>query len=66
MHFGRVTGTGLKSINGNEQCDDKIVYLREEDARKYYRKWDNVKHIDEELSGTKKARKMYNNGMWGY
>jgi len=42
------------------------VYLREEDARKYYRKWDNVKHIDEELSGTKKARKMYNNGMWGY
>jgi hypothetical protein len=65
LHFGRVTGTGLKSINGNEQCDDKIVYLHEEDARKYYRKWDNVKHIGEELSGTMKARKLYNNGMWG-
>lgn len=65
FHFGRVTDSGIKAINGNEQCDDKIVYLKEEEARKYYRKWDNVKHIGEELTGSKKARKLYNNGMWG-
>lgn len=64
LHFGRIKGTTIKSINGNNQCDDNAHGLQEKNVRKYYRKWDNVKHISER--DTKKARKLYDeHGMWG-
>ena len=37
----------------------------EADARKMYRKWDNVKHIAEELKENARPRKVYGSGLWG-
>ena len=36
-----------------------------EDARKYHRKWDNVKHIRETLTGRNRMKKAYETGLWG-
>lgn len=65
IHFGRLTKNTIKAINNNVQCDEGLVYLCEEDARSYYRKWDNIKHIGEYYSYKTKARKAYENGLWG-
>ena len=40
-----------------------VIY--EEDARQEYRKWDNVKHICEEIKANGRARKSYESGLWG-
>ena len=37
----------------------------EEDARKVFRKWDNVKHIREVSTTRTQARKVYDRGSWG-
>lgn len=37
----------IKAIDDNRQSEEKQITLYEEDARKMYRKWDNVKHISE-------------------
>jgi len=64
ISFGRIKGDGIKPINNNVQdLPDSITY--EEDARKYYRKWDNVKHIAEELTPRSRAQKSYDSGLWG-
>ncbi|MBD5458205.1 MAG: serine protease, partial [Lachnospiraceae bacterium] len=55
----------IKSIDDNQQSEDKILTLYEEDARKMYRKWDNVKHISEEIKEIRKPRKAYDSGLWG-
>ena len=39
--------------------------IYEEDARKLYRKWDNVKHISEALKENGRPRKVYQSGLWG-
>lgn len=65
IQFGRLTENGIKPIDNNFQGDEGLLYLREEDARSYYRKWDNIKHIGEEFSENKQARKAYPNGLWG-
>jgi hypothetical protein len=65
FYFGRIKGNTIKSINDNKQSIDKINYITEEDARKYYRKWDNVKHINETLKTHNKSKKVYDNKMWG-
>ncbi|MBU3110189.1 S8 family peptidase [Clostridium lacusfryxellense] len=65
LHFGRIKDSGIKSINGNQQSVEGGHYLFEEDARKYFRKWDNVKHINEELKNGTRGKKAYNNGLWG-
>jgi len=39
--------------------------LYEEDARKYFRKWDNVKHIGEVLNPNARLRKKYDEALWG-
>ena len=53
IHFGRVVAkrgsTMIKAIDDNRQSEEKQITLYEEDARKMYRKWDNVKHISEEI-----------------
>lgn len=69
IHFGRVVvkkgRTTIKSIDDNQQSEDKLITLYEEDARKMYRKWDNVKHISEEIKDKRIPRKVYDSGLWG-
>lgn len=71
IHFGRIFiekgKTTIKSINDNKQSEEELITLYEEDARKMYRKWDNIKHISEEIKQRKVPRKAYDpdSGMWG-
>lgn len=62
LSFGRIDDNGIiKTINDNKQ-DTHCVY--EDSARKYYRKWDNVKHIYEEPKDRAVAKMVYGNGSW--
>lgn len=69
IHFGRIIskkGTAaIKTIDNNRQSEEELITLYEEDARKMYRKWDNVKHISEEIKERKIPRKAYDSGVWG-
>lgn len=69
IHFGRITEqlgkATIKSIDCNKQADQGIVSIYEESARKLFRKWDNIKHINEPLNPRAKPRKAYESGMWG-
>ncbi len=69
LHFGRVhlnkdNKIELMSINTNKQDIDG-EYIYEPDARKLFRKWDNIKHINEEINSKSKSRKAYEEGLWG-
>lgn len=69
IHFGRVgiqKGKAvIKSINDNKQSYEGLNVIYEEDARKMYRKWDNIKHICEVIKKSSRPRKAYEAGMWG-
>ena len=69
IHFGRVVAkrgsTMIKAIDDNRQSEEKQITLYEEDARKMYRKWDNVKHISEKIKEKRGPRKAYDSGLWG-
>lgn len=69
IHFGRITELKgkpvIKAIDYNKQAEEGLNILYEEDARKLYRKWDNVKHISEALKENGRPRKAYQSGMWG-
>ncbi len=69
IHFGRIIEkdgkANIKSIDCNKQGDDGAISIYEEAARKMYRKWDNVKHINETIKDKARPRKVYNSGMWG-
>ncbi len=67
IYLGRVVKEGIKSINKNVQSidDGEKHYVREGNARRFYRKWDNTKHISESFTDRVVARKAYGNGMWG-
>lgn len=69
IHFGRVKEKDGKaqimSINANKQADTGYNPLYEPEARKVYRKWDNVKLISEILKDRAVPRKVYGSGMWG-
>ncbi len=70
IHFGRVAENKsgkaqIKSINNNRQGDDGFNMLHEIAARRLYRKWDNIKHISDEIKKGSKPRKKYGNGNWG-
>lgn len=65
IYFGRVKGSRIKSINKNEQSVGEEHYLKETNARKLYRKWDNVKHINEVLKKGSRPKKVYDSGIWG-
>ncbi len=64
IKFGRLNGKKHESINSNYQTDD-LEHIYEEDARKFFRKWDNIKHIREILTGKNQAKKVYENALWG-
>lgn len=69
IHFGRVHikdgKATIKPIDNNKQADEGIHVIYEEDARKEYRKWDNIKHISEKIKASGRARKSYESGLWG-
>ena len=65
LHFGRIKGKGIKSIDNNLQNDEGKYFLKEGRARKLYRKWDNIKLIGEELNDSPRSRKVYDDGRWG-
>lgn len=69
LHFGRIMEkdgkASIKAIDYNKQADEGIQNIYEEDARKLYRKWDNVKHISEALKESARPRKAYAAGTWG-
>lgn len=65
LHFGRITEKGMKPIDNNIQNDEGRYFLKEERARKLFRKWDNIKFIGEELKDSQRARKLYGDGRWG-
>ena len=66
LHFGRVHGKRIEDIKGNKQADKETISLFEEDARSFYRKWDNVKHISDEIKKNSRPRKVYDDdGRWG-
>ncbi|MCR4615337.1 MAG: S8 family peptidase [Clostridiales bacterium] len=69
IHFGRVQEkdgkASIASINSNSQGDEGGSHLHEPEARRLYRKWDNVKLISEELKDRAVPRKVYGAGMWG-
>ena len=69
IHFGRVMERNgkvtIKAINNNSQGDENGEKLYETNARKMYRKWDNVKHISEKIKEKRVPRKAYDSGLWG-
>ena len=69
IHFGRLNTTKAKpkimAINDNVQSEDGLRIIYEENARKQYRKWDNVKHISDVIKSRAVARKAYEAGLWG-
>lgn len=70
IHFGRVYQNhkgkpDIKTLNDNKQGDEGKLHLKESTVRQFYRKWDNIKHISEEIKKNSRARKKYGNGNWG-
>lgn len=71
FHFGRVAVNKknnqpyIKPINGNLQAEKGGYGIYEIDARRDYRKWDNVKFVSDVLKSTLKPRTVYEKGMWG-
>lgn len=74
IHFGRLSktktgNTSIDTINDNKQSDNIGIVLYEGTARKLYRKWDNIKHIRENITTktgrAKKPKSKKENGLWG-
>lgn len=65
ISFGRLTDKGIKPINNNYQTNESEYFTWEEDARKIFRKWDNIKHIREILTGKNRVKDAYGKGLWG-
>lgn len=65
IQFGRLNEKGIKPIDNNYQSSEIESFTWEEDARKLFRKWDNVKHIREISQKGNRAKKCYDKGIWG-
>lgn len=74
IQFGRLEKTpkgGIKiaTINDNIQYNDLNLPMPEKAARRLYRKWDNIKHIRENIETEKgskrKAKSKKQEGLWG-
>lgn len=71
LHFGRI-GNNKKiiDIKGDTQnsdiiFDEGISYLNEKEARKQFRKWDNVKYISERITKRMRPKNSYDYKNWG-
>ena len=69
VYFGRAAlkkgHPTIISINKNTQDNEEDYGPYEESARKLFRKWDNVKHIAEELNPRARPKKSTMSQMWG-
>lgn len=71
LHFGRIKDDNkIAEINDDNQNMDEDEkgnrhYILEGDARKKFRKWDNVKYITELPKDSKKPKISYRNKNWG-
>lgn len=71
LHFGRINKKNkIIDIKGDKQNSDDLFdgernYLLEEEARKQFRKWDNVKYIAERDTKRMIPKKSYPNKNWG-
>lgn len=69
LHFGRINDKGkIIAINDDKQNTEqtgRLRYLLEEEARKQFRKWDNVKYITERSDKRFESKKSYTNKNWG-
>lgn len=63
--FGRVKSTRVESLDHNNQGAQDLDFTYEADARRLYRKWDNVKNIRETLKKNPREKKVYERGTWG-
>lgn len=64
LHFGRIQGKGIKSLDKNTQGDEG-AQVYEAQARALFRKWDNIKHIGDVVKSRFAPRKAYDNPQWG-
>ena len=71
LHFGRIGDNDkIKDIKGDKQNIDEAIdgeknYLLEGEARKQFRKWDNVKYIAESATKRMIPKDSYRNKNWG-
>jgi len=71
LHFGRIgKDNKVSDINGDTQNMDETSksekdYLFEVEARKQFRKWDNVKYIAESATKKMEPKNSYQNKNWG-
>ena len=65
ISIGRIKDAKINPINNNYQIDDIEHFTLEGDARKYFRKWDNIKHIREVSTKRVRDRDAYDKGLWG-
>jgi hypothetical protein len=69
LHFGKIVmtakGPRINCVNDNKQGIPDMYGGDEEEARKEYRKWDNVKHVCEKEKSRKVAKEVYEDGLWG-
>ena len=74
IHFGRLKkdkkgNITIETINDNNQSEPITLLMYESTARKLYRKWDNVKHIRENIQtlkgNNKKPKTKRESGLWG-
>lgn len=64
LHFGQLKEAKIKPLNGNRQGIEGS-YINEDDARRNFRKWDNVKHVSDQFKKNMRLRKTYGNNLWG-
>lgn len=66
LSFGRIGEDGkIKSINKNTQSDEGNVTVTEADARKLFRKWDNVKVVVDQPKTRRVPKQSYGTNFWG-
>lgn len=71
LNFGRIgDDKKIKDIKGDKQNTEDTLegeknYILEGDARKNFRKWDNVKYISESLKKRMRPKNSYINKNWG-
>lgn len=63
--FGIVTDKGVQKKNDYRLKNYELSYLSEDNARKHFRKWDNVKHIRKKYTGRNRSLKAHYSKMWG-
>ena len=71
LHFGRIgDDKKIKDIKGDKQntedtLEEEKNYLLEGEARRHFRKWDNVKYIAESATKRMRLKDSYRNKNWG-